>query len=383
MLKKTFKTIGITLLVLLLCFSFYLFVSGKTYVYKALIYNFANVDDYQLFENRLIHKSSKPQPWPLSTTYNKKPLNDKLQKTLDSLQTFAFLVVKNDSMVFESYSDGYGANSYSNSFSMAKAVTSVLVGAAIKDGKIKSVDQPVGDFLEHFRNNGLEKVTIKHLLTMSSGLNWDESYANPLSMTTEAYYGSNLPALVEKLAPIEDPGKQWKYLSGNTQVLAMVLEKATGKRLAEYAEEKLWQPLGMENDALWCLDKKDGMEKAYCCLNSNARDFAKIGKLYLQKGNWNGTQLVDSSYVDASLSPINIPNAKDQQSVDFYGYQWWLILDYQGGKVFYARGILGQYIIVLPEKNIIIVRLGKQRGAKRGEQQSDVYTYLEEVEKTF
>jgi len=214
---------------------------------------------------------------------------------------------------------------------------------------------------------------------MSSGLNWDESYSSPFSMTTEAYYGHDLPALIDKLRAVDEPGKRWKYLSGNTEVLAMILEKATGIRVGEYAEEKLWQPLGMENDALWSTDKANGTEKAYCCINSNARDFAKIGKLYLHYGNWNGTQIVDSQYVNASVAPTLLEDPNSADPVDFYGYQWWMIPEYKDFKVFYARGILGQYIIVLPEQNIVIVRLGKTRGGKKKEQQVEVFTFIDEV----
>lgn len=383
MIKKILKTIGIIVLVAIAGINLYVITTGKTYFYKAVRYNFAGVDDYQLFENRVLHKSTQPQPWLVSRKLNKKPLSDKLQKKLDSLKTFAFLVIKNDSVVYESYSDGYSASSFSNSFSMAKTVVSILIGAAIKDGKIKNIDQAVGDFLPDFNSEGKEKIKIKHLLTMSSGLNWDESYASPFSMTTEAYYGSDLPKLMSSLKAIEEPGKKFNYLSGNTQLMALVLEKATGKHLAEYAEEKLWQPMGAENDALWSLDHKDGTEKAYCCLNSNARDFARFGKLYLQNGKWNGTPLIDSNYVAESLQPADIINPTDGKPVDFYGLQWWLMPNVSNTKAFYARGILGQFVIVVPEYDIIIVRLGNMKGPKIGEQQSEVYTYIEEVIKLF
>lgn len=379
MLRKIFKYIGIILLLFILGLNAYVLVSGKTFFYKALVYNFAGVDDYKIFDNRTIHKSDTPQPWPLSTKFNQIKLSGELQKTLDSLQTFAFLVVKNDSLLFESYSEGYGPSSFSNSFSVAKSITSILVGIALKEGKIKSLDQPVADFLPSFKEGGKEKITIKHLLTMSSGLNWDESYSSPFSMTTEAYYGHDLPGLIDKLQAIEEPGKRWRYLSGNTEVIAMLLEKATGKKVGEYAQEKLWQPLGMENDALWSTDKANGTEKAYCCINSNARDFAKIGKLYLHNGNWNGTQIVDSQYVAASVAPTFLEDPNSMEKVDFYGYQWWMMPEYKEFPVYYARGILGQYIIILPKQNIVIVRLGKLRGDKKKEQQVDVFTYIDEV----
>jgi CubicO group peptidase (beta-lactamase class C family) len=379
MLKKIAKAIGIFLLIALLALNGYVVFSGKIFFYKALAYNFAGVDDYKIFENRTLHKSQNPQPWPVSSHYNKGVVTAKLQHTLDTLETFAFLVIKEDSLLHEVYSEGYGTASFSNSFSVAKSVVSILIGVALKEGKIKNIDQPVGDFLEDFRSEGKEKITLRHLLTMSSGLNWDESYSSPFSMTTEAYYGKDLPGLIHRLEAVEEPGVWNKYLSGNTEVLALVLEKATGKHVGEYAEEKLWGPLGMENDALWSLDKENGTEKAYCCLNSNARDFAKIGELYLHLGNWKGAQIVDTSYVKASVTPASFLKGGNGDPVDFYGYQWWLIPDFLGLKIFYARGILGQYIIVVPEKKMIIVRLGHKRGKKQGEHVEEVFTMVEEA----
>jgi CubicO group peptidase (beta-lactamase class C family) len=245
---------------------------------------------------------------------------------------------------------------------MAKSYVSALVGAAIREGKIKSVDQSVSDFLPWFKDGEKKNILIKHLLTMSSGLEWDEAYANPFSVTTEAYYGDNLPSLFEKQKVESQPGKEFSYKSGDTQLLGFIVEKATGKSLAEYAEEKLWQPMGAEHDAYWSLDKQNGHEKAYCCINSNARDFARLGYLYMHKGNWKGKQLIDSSYVDSSTTCANL--SFQGGKCDFYGYQWWVVPEYKGTKVFYARGILGQAIVVVPEWNMIAVRLGKNRGEK-------------------
>ncbi|MBC7388085.1 MAG: serine hydrolase [Opitutaceae bacterium] len=384
MVKKILKWIGILILTLLLVVNMYALLSGKTYFYKALRYNLANVDDYKIFDNRTISKSSKPQPWPQAKKYSHLELSPELKSTLEKYKTFAFLVVKNDSVIHEEFHDGYGNNSFSNSFSVAKSMISVLIGVAIKDNKIKSIDEPVGRYLDEFNDGGKERITIKHLLTMSSGLNWDESYASPFSMTTEGYYGTDLPLLMKKMRSVEEPGKYFKYLSGNTQLLAEVLKKATGKTVSDYAHEKLWEPLGMENDALWCLDKKGGEEKAFCCVNSNARDFARIGSLYLHKGSWKATQIVDSGYVSESITSADLKNVADNSSVNFYGLQWWLVPENAGIKAFYARGIQGQYIIVVPEKNIVIVRLGQKRGNKVGvEQLEDVLIYIQEVCRIF
>lgn len=193
---------------------------------------------------------------------------------------------------------------------------------------------------------------------MSSGSNWDESYSNPLSVTTEAYYGSNIRKAITGVKIKKEPGTYHTYKSGDTELLALIVEKATGKRLSEYASERLWQPIGAEHAALWSTDSRNGLTKAYCCFNSNARDFARIGQLMLDSGKWKGSTVIDSAYYSQSISPCNIPDEEGLRC-NYYGYQWWLAPAYPG--VFYARGILGQYILVIPSKNIVVVRLGHKR----------------------
>ncbi|HSI89719.1 MAG TPA: serine hydrolase, partial [Adhaeribacter sp.] len=285
---------------------------------------------------------------------------------LESLKTVAFLVICNDSVRQEHYWRGYGPESVTNSFSVSKSLVGMLVGVALKEGKIKSLDQPVGDFLPAFKEGEKSKITIRHLLTMSSGLNWDESYSNPLSMTTEAYYGTDLKSLIKRLEVEAEPGKAFFYKSGNTQLLSFILQAATGMDLSDYAAKKIWTPLGAEQPAEWSLDKKGGQEKAYCCLYSNARDFARLGQLYLNNGIWNGDTLVPPAYVQASVTPTNLPDKPTGAPAGFYGYHWWILPEYKGLKVYYAWGLLGQYIVVIPELRTVVVRLGEKAGEKRG-----------------
>ena len=367
------------LLVIFVISNIAIIISGKLFVYKALYYNFANIDDNSIFEQRIIEKAPKVQPWPKSNHYNKTDLSSKLAAFHKNNKTVAFAVIKNDSLLHEEYFEGKSAESRTNSFSMAKTVVSILIGVAIKEGKIKSEEDFVGKYLPEFNMGKLSKVKIKHLLTMSSGLSWDESYANPLSMTTEAYYGTDLWALMLRLYAKETPGKYFKYLSGDTQVLAFILMKATGKSLSAYASEKLWQPMGAEHAAEWSLDKKDGIEKAYCCIYSNVTDFARFGNLYLHQGNWKGKQLVDSNYVLKSITPANLIDEETNNKIDYYGYKWWLIPNYKGEKIFYARGILGQFVIVIPSKNIVIARLGDKVPKKINNHYQPVFDLIDAV----
>jgi CubicO group peptidase (beta-lactamase class C family) len=239
---------------------------------------------------------------------------------------------------------------------MAKSISSILIGCAIDDGLIKSVDESITNYIPELKKNGLEKVTIKHLLQMTSGIKFNESYINPFGDAASFYYGLNLRKQIAKMKLKHEPGKKFEYISGNTQLLGLVLERSLrGKTITQYLQDKLWTPLGMEYSASWSIDRnKNGLEKTFCCLNARARDFAKIGRLYKNKGNWNGTQIVSQKWVDESTKLDTTDG-----SVDYYQYQWWLPTPNED---FMAEGILGQFVYVNPSKNLIIVRLGKNEG---------------------
>lgn len=371
-MRKLFYVI-ITILCIIILF---LILPQNKYLRKALVYQTVNINDYLIFENRPV-KAGEVQTWKLAANYNKKIIPEKYSDILNDLKTVAFVVIKDNEVVHESYYKGYNRTSLSNSFSVSKSIISLLIGCAIDEGAIKSLDQSVADFIPEFNTPENSKLTLKELLTMSSGLNWDEAYASPFSTTTKAYYGDDLYSLVTQLKVTEKPGVQFKYLSCNTQLLSLILEKATHKHAAEYASEKLWIPLGAGSDAEWCLDKKDGIEKAYCCFNSNALDFARFGQLILNKGKWNGQQVISEKYIEESTCTASwLKDEWGKNSLDYYGYHWW-ISSYEGKRVIYARGILGQYIIVVPDYNMVIVRLGEKRCSLRtANKPSDFYIWL-------
>jgi CubicO group peptidase (beta-lactamase class C family) len=380
---KVLKKTGKWLLIILVILNIAILVSGRTYIYKGVWNTYLkgrsgpSIDEYQIFSNREV-SAGNYQPWKRSKICNSRQIPADLQKNFEDLGTIAYVIVKDDSIIHEQYWDGYGEDSHTNSFSMAKTFTSILVGIAIDEGKIKSVDEPVSDFLPEFREGEGAKLTVKNLLTMSSGIDFDENYVNPLAYPAAAYYGNDLHLLTAKYSVKEEPGKTFKYLSGNSVLLAFILEKATGKKLADYASEKLWKPLGAKNSAFWSLDHESGTEKAYCCFNSDAPDFARIGQLFLDTGKWNGTQIVSQNY---ALNSVKIADLLDSEGKpnDQYGYAWWLIPDYHGHYVYYARGILGQYILCIPDKKMVIVRLGRRRvKPEPGEDHpKDVFYYLD------
>jgi CubicO group peptidase (beta-lactamase class C family) len=368
---RFFRLLAIILVSLIALASIFAVVSGKTYLFKAVAYNFADIDDYTIFSNNTVSAGS-PQPLSLSAELNKIKLPEELDSLLRKLETVSFLVTKNDQVIMEHYWDGYSDSSLSNSFSVAKSLTSLLIGTAIKDGLIGSVDDPVGKYLPEFNEGKKKELKIVDLLTMSSGSDWDESYANPLSVTTEIYYGDNANKTAASVNIVKTPGSEHNYKSGDTQLLAIIIEKVTGKSLSSYASEKLWKPLGAEHPALWSTDKEGGNEKAYCCFNSNARDFARIGLMMLDSGRWKGNEIISRDYFEASVKPCMITDEKGSPC-NYYGYQWWIYPDEE--RIFYARGILGQYIIIIPSKKVVIVRLGKKRSSKR------INTTLEEVDR--
>lgn len=369
------------LLILLVILNILILVFGKTYLYKGFVNTYlkgrvtADIDEYRIFDNRIV-KSSIHSEWAIGKDYNTKKIPSQYSGDMERMKTIAYLVIKDDSIRHEEYWGGYSDTSHTSSFSMAKTFISILVGIAIKEEKIKSLDEPVGDFLPEYKEGNKSKITIRNLLTMSSGINFDESYINPIGFAAEAYYGDDLRKLVFKYDAEKEPGKQFAYLSGNTQLLGFVLSEATGMSNSDYASEKLWKPVEAEHDAYWSVDHKNGDEKAYCCFNSNARDFARIGKLYLDSGRWNGKQIVPEKYVLESIQPA--PTFDGDSPNNRYGYSWWLMPDYKGHNIFYARGILGQYIVVIPDEKIIIVRLGKMRELTNiSGHPKDLYWYID------
>ena len=341
----------------------FLFWPGHQYMRQALIHWYPKIDQYPIFENRKV-KAGNPQPWPVSSRFGLTLPNEKWLVDFEKYETVAFVVIHQDSLLFEQYWDGYGPDSHSNSFSMAKSIVSLLIGAALDDGLINSLQQPVGDFLPEFGVYEEEELTVEDLLTMSAGVEWDEGYSGLFSLTTEAYYGKDIVAQTRRIRQNSEPGKQFYYQSGVTQILGLILETVTGKSLSDYASEKLWTPIGAEHDAFWSLDHKDGFEKAYCCFNSNARDFARLGQLVLNRGKWRGEQLLSDEYIKRATTPASWLLDQRGEPNREYGYQFW-VLEYDGMTVPYMRGILGQYVFIIPEKEAVIVRLGRKRSEER------------------
>jgi len=339
-----------------------IFLLNSCKLTRFVVYNFADINDHKKFPSRIIENDDKTfhfatalqEQQPADIEIDGKKVT--FDRYLQAQNTVAFLIIRNDTIQYERYFGGYDQSAIVPSFSMAKSITSILIGCALDDRLIQSIDEPVTNYIPELHANGFDQVKIRHLLQMTSGIKFNEGYYNPFGEVATFYYGTNLRKAIRKLKLEAEPGTRFKYSSGDSQVLGLVLARALkNKTISQYLQEKIWQPVGMEYAASWSLDrKKDGLEKTFCCINAPARDFAKIGRLYLNQGNWNGQQLVPKKWVAESTQIDSLEGSKW-----YYQHQWWLTSkkgDYM------AVGILGQYIYVNPAQNLIIVRLGKNGG---------------------
>ncbi|WP_449399868.1 serine hydrolase domain-containing protein [Chryseobacterium wanjuense] len=233
---------------------------------------------------------------------------------------------------------------------MAKAVTVMLLGKALEEGKIKNINDKFSDYFDEFNTKEFGKdVTLKNLAQMESGLNWDEDYKNPFLPNAKAYYGKSLMKATFSRKFKENPGDRFEYQSGSTQLLGFAVRKAVDQSLASYLSEKFWVPLGMEQNAEWSTDES-GMEKTYCCIHSNARDFAKLGQLFLDNGKVGDQQILNLNFIEQMQTPT-------QKSKEIYGMGFWINND-NPIKHYYFLGLQGQYIIMVPEHQMVIVRTG-------------------------
>lgn len=373
-----FKTF-VYLLLFFACIYLFLTLTNNQHLIKAVRSTYLvgttgpGIYDQSKFIDIELRNSSKPYHFPHSNEL----IN--LSKTeLDSAaywETKSLIVVKNDSIKLEQYFNATSKETQSNSFSVAKSLVSVAIGVAIKKGHIGSINDAIELYLPEFKGKREGKITIKHLLEMNSGIDFGESYGDPFGFMAKAYYGKELYNLTINKTQTQNAGEVWKYQGGNTLLLSFILKAACGQSLSSFFEQEVWSKIGSEYPANWTISDHDSLERAYCCFYSSAIDLAKVGRLYLNYGNWFGEQLIDSAYIKASIEPQNIKD-ENGKLIDYYGFQWWLG-KYQNESFYYARGILGQYIVVFPNQNLILVRQGHKRDKTKGVKvPRDLYLYL-------
>lgn len=345
----------------------------------------AAITDHQHFDNQPLARAAVPRPLPAPATpvalaWPRGMTRENAEQDISARGTVALVVLRRGELIYEGYFNGFARDSLGTSFSVAKSVVSALLGIAIAEGQVKGVDEPVTTYLPELLKNDARfgAITLRHLLQMRSGIAFDEGYASPFSDASHFYLARHLAPQVAGLRIAREPGQVYAYKSGDTQLLGLALERATGQRLAAYAAAKLWQPMGAEYDASWSLDSADsGLAKAFCCLNARAVDFARFGQLFLDGGRVGGRAVVPAEWVRLSTAAQeSLPGSSDaaQRNIEsfngrvlvFYAWQWRRSVaagaPLRPGPDFYAQGLLGQYIYVVPETQTVVVRLGTGRG---------------------
>ena len=342
------------------------------YVYRELFMDLGNVYDYHILPERKLTASPDPFLFTTDTSqetlvqeaFESNPTIPDLDAFLADTGTQAFLVIQNDTVIYERYFMGYQRDSIVTSFSVAKSFDSALIGIAIQEGYINSVDDPITDYIPELvqRDPRFGEITIRHLLTMSSGLRYNENRLFLPEDDNLTYIFDDLRHLaLTETEVVEAPDVTFVYNNYNPLLLGLILERATGRPVTTYLQEKLWTPLGMEFDGSWSLDsQKSGFEKMESGINARAVDFAKFGRLYLNGGNWNGQQIVPSDWVTVSTQD----NGLIQNAPIYYGYMWWGEKCSPASQDYLAMGNYGQFIYVSPAKNLIIVRNGESYGVE-------------------
>lgn len=344
------------------------------YVWRVLVWQDADADDWQRFPMRRIAPAAGAQALPrapdsvaVAAAWRAAGGGAALEQELADLGTQAFLVLRDGVVIHESYANGGSREGWVTSFSVAKSFLSTLVGIAVAEGRIASLDEPVTRWLPELlqRDARFARVTLRHLLWMASGLHYEEfPFLNGDDAKT--YYHPDLRGLALRDTRVEDaPGTRFHYNNYHPLLLGMVLERATGMPVASWLERKLWQPAGMVGEASWSLDHEGGFEKMESGLNARAEDFARFGLLMLHEGRG----VVPAVWAAASTSPPAVPAGyyagspwMEREPKRFYAAMWWGQARPEGGRDFAARGNHGQMVFVSPRNRVVIVRHGWRYG---------------------
>ncbi len=292
-----------------------------------------------------------------------------LSELLRSTSTHAFIVVRDNQVLYENYFNGFERDSVCTAWSLSKSVTSALVGVAISDGYIKSLDDPITNYLPELKGRGFDAITIRNLLTMGSGIQYRISFFPWDEFVLAGYYPNIRQLLLSDLKIMEPPCKSFHYNNFNTELIGMILERTTGRAPSQYLQEKIWKPIGAEYPATWSIDsEEDGFELTPILLNARAIDFAKFGQLYANNGNWDGKQIIAQHWIVESTT--RDPNdrrpwetfSRWQDKGGYYKYFWWGVSQASGDYSYMGIGTYGQFIFVSPKTRVVIVRMADDDG---------------------
>ena len=353
--------------------------SGNEHLIKAVNSTYLDgkegptIEDLEVFHTREV-KPGNFQEIDYSLGREIYLIDNSYVRRIEKYDPIAFLIIQNEHIIFDKYWAGYSDASMTNSFSAAKSIVGLCILKAIDMGLIRSLDDKAIEYLPELDGEYAEEVTIRHLLQMTSGMNFDESYGDPLGFMAKAYYGDDLEDVTLDYEAETEPGTEWKYLGGNTIMLSIILNRVSNQNLSEFVSRHFWAPLGSPSSALWSLDSKNGMEKAYCCFYTNALDFSRFGFIVQGMGVAGGKRYISEDLIKELQKPVVL---KDGTVIPHYGLQWWRI-KYKETVVSYARGIFGQYIISIPDWDMTVVRMGWRRGDKDANNHPvDLYDYLD------
>lgn len=338
----------------------------SSYLARYALLNAVDISDYLVFPSREIGNAAPrfnftppedtealvPLLNQVLATRSQPGRTETIDQYLERNRTAAFLVIQHDRLLCERYYNGYDHDSICTSFSVAKSFVSAMIGTALHEKLIGNLDDPLTKYLPELKGPLWQAITIRHLISMSSGIAYKRAGFFPWNDQPRIYYSLDLRRLALHARPVGTPGTHFLYNNYNLLLLGMVLERVTGGHVSTYLQERIWKPLGMEWPATWSMDsERCGMEKMESGLNARAVDFARFGRLYLRCGDWNGRQLIPEEWVVESTTPWADGRWTNHK------YFWWIAPSGKGR--FMAIGSHGQFIYVAPDKDCIILRFGR------------------------
>lgn len=371
--SKYIKAFGWTALILII-------LTGAVYLWawaardtnliaRGILWGDSDAGDIHRFPSRSMQASAEPvyfaaSDGELQNTLNGLPITnpdiDAVDMPFDEYlavtNTTAFIILHGDQLLYETYFNGADRETLQTSFSSAKVFTSTLVGIALEEGFLGSLDDPITDYLPELaaRDPRFSQITIRHLLTMSSGLRFQRE-TEPINDGFISYYAPNLRAAALDVEIVSQPGSEYHYNDYNPALLGMILERATGMSVSEYMQTRLWQPMGAEGYASWSLDSvQSGFERMFVGLNAHPIDFVKLGWLFLNEGQNSGQQVVSAEWIEEAT---RIDTSTDP--ADFYQYAWFIDLERQ---MYFAEGDKCQFIFVYPQADLVAARFGADCG---------------------
>jgi CubicO group peptidase (beta-lactamase class C family) len=313
-----------------------------------------------------------------------------LSELLSSTGTHAFIVIRDNQLLYENYFNGFARDSLCTAWSVSKSVTSALVGIALAEGYIKSLDDPITNYLPELKDQGFDKITIRNLVTMGSGIRYRIGFLPWDEFVLAGYYPDLRQLLLSDLTIMEPPGQSFHYNNFNTELIGLILQRTTHRQPSQYLEEKIWKQIGMEYPATWSIDsEQDDFELTPILLNARAIDLAKFGQLYLDDGNWDGRQIVPKQWVEESTAPDPSDHrpwetfSRWQEKGGYYKYFWWGVSTGKDDYSYMGIGTYGQFIFVSPKTKVVIVRTADKDGIDPPYWREVFQNIAEQVDKSY